>query len=1299
MPFPEEHFVRLQEQGIKFLNPANGKEEDENISFDDSHSASLPKQGIDIGGPLSLGSGREDKEKEVSFRDSRHASLQEQKFINNHPSPGKSNEDRDETLSFGESPDPDKKEDAQGLTQCHISAQKTAGIHRLQQEQQPELRVLFQQPDDHDVCIKVTSVQTSELRLDNQSMEFGHRDRVVGATHSLLGARCVLEARRIKVTMFFVPWKHDMVLYNETNRTLSLESVPKGFDVRSLPPKQYELIYPGFWRLYDNETSVEFLFRTCRYHLFQTEDVSKRTASGVLPPPKRGMLSTGAATARATKAPADRGQKTMVQRSLVNVDLLNNIGLAKNQTLTVVNGVTGQMEYSVTLIRRYKMTFTQRDVFKATWGREGSKPMTVAVKFHKITSAQPYAAAAAIKGWERELKAHKDLDHPCIAKLISFDSRLLALIIEHQDLQDLSAPYWCSRDGPDARKFRGAIDDACRIAADVSSALAYLDGRGIVHNDIRPANIIYGGASAESGARAGALLIDFGLSRVMKDQNEDLGGGSPWYLAPEFMNGRRDPPADVYSLGVVMLYLLRAICLPETQKHWNLEATLQKAPDAVEDSRILHSTEAEDDSGSEADDSESLESSAVHRRQLLDSIKNLEEAGSFAASRTHHSFPNPGIRVDGEIIALPLSDEAARNLASRSLNAPVGFAGTDEAVSKTLEIGVGRIAFMNPIWSDFIEDVVSHVAQELGVPSPADGHQVRAKFSRHLLHPPGATLEAPKYAEEIPARLGVLYLICPYQLGVVPLHFLITGSLADAGVITGVKGVWTSREFARPATLCAADDTHSWRVHGLHAMHVRCTHPTKSAQDWFLRLAAELEERRNDIVQGRLLAKAYLFLRDFMPRGLTDVHAHILGDELMRYLLCHANEHARARHRLYQDALSSFQELREWMGAASSWETALQNATQSAGGRENAAAPGLHSPERLLAVLVINYPEIKLKKLVAALQVQWMMAPQWALDNMPEFLPQWAQHLILSGEPDLSDLREAGGYKGNDKEDYKGDRNEGHDAKALPSPDTPLSSVFSERPPSQSRRNTGSPELQSRQPIVSAHTPCHPASTNAAAGLSGRASQGLHDPAAAGLKRLGLFAGRAKRPCSAAPDAPNKAPRLGDLTREDFREELRADHDILQAKLLKKMKASLEAEGKRLRGEIINEVAELNEVMQTSMDKLEADVKDVKIMVKDMVDRAVANDPQLGGDGFLDKHCLAPQGIDQELYSLRLLRAGWFSFNQLGCPDDGAGADRQDLDHQEAAQATTAKFSDVPEAHLEVAVQHVHMQAYRRSFV
>jgi hypothetical protein len=272
-----------------------------------------------------------------------------------------------------------------------------------------------------------------------------------------------------------------------------------------------------------------------------------------------------------------------------------------------------------------------------------------------------------------------------------------------------------------------------------------------------------------------------------------------------------------------------------------------------------------------------------------------------------------------------------------------------------------------------------------------------------------------------------------------------------------------------------------------------------------------------------------------MPRGLTDAFAHISGNELMRYLLCHANEHARARHRLYQDALTSFQEMREWMGAASSWETALQKATQSAGGRENAAAPKLHSPERLLAVLVIDYPEVKLKKLVTALQIQWMMAPRWALDvtegfwkginagnvedvfrrpprrnpdvelavdyervfgadflrcrqSMPEFLPQWAQHLTLSGEPELDDLGEAGDCTGNGKEDCEGDSNEGCDAKALASPETSLSSVFSERLSSQSRPKTRSPELQSGQPTASALTPCHTASTNAAAGLSGRDS-------------------------------------------------------------------------------------------------------------------------------------------------------------------------------------------------------------------
>lgn len=103
----------------------------------------------------------------------------------------------------------------------------------------------------------------------------------------------------------------------------------------------------------------------------------------------------------------------------------------------------------------------------------------------------------------------------------------------------------------------------------MSSALSYLDGQGIVHNDIRPSNIIYGKARAKSKATAGALLIDFGLSSVTKGEidNEDP-GGSPWYMAPEWMGGKRDPPGDIYSLGVVMLYLLRSIRVPEKEKPW-----------------------------------------------------------------------------------------------------------------------------------------------------------------------------------------------------------------------------------------------------------------------------------------------------------------------------------------------------------------------------------------------------------------------------------------------------------------------------------------------------------------------------------------------------------------------------------------------------------------------------------------------------------------------------------------------------------------------------------------------------------
>lgn len=101
--------------------------------------------------------------------------------------------------------------------------------------------------------------------------------------------------------------------------------------------------------------------------------------------------------------------------------------------------------------------------------------------------------------------------------------------------------------------------DAKRILHDMSNALFYVHSQGIIHNDIKPANILY------SKAR-GAVLIDFGLSSEMTDKALHT-GGSPWYIPPEYdeATGTRGPPGDVFALGVVMLFLLKESPLPELQ--------------------------------------------------------------------------------------------------------------------------------------------------------------------------------------------------------------------------------------------------------------------------------------------------------------------------------------------------------------------------------------------------------------------------------------------------------------------------------------------------------------------------------------------------------------------------------------------------------------------------------------------------------------------------------------------------------------------------------------------------------------
>jgi serine/threonine-protein kinase len=108
-------------------------------------------------------------------------------------------------------------------------------------------------------------------------------------------------------------------------------------------------------------------------------------------------------------------------------------------------------------------------------------------------------------------------------------------------------------DGPtlDDRLADGPLEwlTAVRICAEVTAGLAAAHARGLVHRDVKPANVIL--------AASGAKLVDFGIAAVAGER-ADLSAdgfvyGTPAYLAPErIAGGLVTPASDVYAVGLLL---------------------------------------------------------------------------------------------------------------------------------------------------------------------------------------------------------------------------------------------------------------------------------------------------------------------------------------------------------------------------------------------------------------------------------------------------------------------------------------------------------------------------------------------------------------------------------------------------------------------------------------------------------------------------------------------------------------------------------------------------------------------------
>lgn len=148
--------------------------------------------------------------------------------------------------------------------------------------------------------------------------------------------------------------------------------------------------------------------------------------------------------------------------------------------------------------------------------------------------------------FRREARAIARLEHPNILSVHDFG--------EHEGVSFIVMPLVT---GGSLKQRMGSpwpVQAALNMCSQVAHALDYAHSHGVIHRDVKPANVLL-------AAGEWALLADFGLAKLIGSSagitRSGVSMGTPAYMSPEQGQGLEvDARADVYSLGVLLFEML-----------------------------------------------------------------------------------------------------------------------------------------------------------------------------------------------------------------------------------------------------------------------------------------------------------------------------------------------------------------------------------------------------------------------------------------------------------------------------------------------------------------------------------------------------------------------------------------------------------------------------------------------------------------------------------------------------------------------------------------------------------------------